>query len=205
MAFGLGLAAVYCWEGSLNSNETYVYLPESDSNGVFVVTIPVDPSVPVHKFYCEELTDESERSSCEHQVIFGDRDISFYDNGGLQGCGREQKSSDPAQCERSLEKARSFVWKHWREKKRGYIAVTGVASSDVKWVTHLFIEPAKDGNWCVVERTVPMLLPKYRELGLDDLITVEWKRAKSDDEEVGIKAGTRYLQLTDIVGDSLIL
>lgn len=203
MAFALGLSAVYCWKGSLKPGEAFVYSPESEPRGVFIVTVPVDPSRPVHKYYCEELTDEGERSSCIHQVIFEGRDMSLYDNRGLQGCGLEQMNSNAAGCERSLVSARAFVWKHWRQKKRGYLAVAG-ASKDAEWVTHLFIEPADNGKWRVVERTIPMILPAYRELGLDDLIEVKWRRATAQDEN-GFRRGTFYLELSDVVGDSLIL
>ncbi len=203
MAFALGLSAVYCWKGSLNPDEVFFYLPESDSSGVFIVTVPVDPSRPEYKYYCD-VQDESERTSCVHEVVFGGRDMSFYDNGGMNGCGREQKDSDAAGCERSLVSARAFVWTHWRQKRRGYIAVTA-ASPEFEWVTHLFIEPSDNGKWRVVERTLPMLLPEYRELGLDDLIEVKWKRATAEDERYGFKRGTLFLQLSDLVGDSLIL
>lgn len=207
MAFGLGLAAVYMWQGlSFAWWGVPVDLPEARSAEILEVTVPLEERPRGPKYLCDEFSDENDRASCLHQIIFEGRDTSLYDDGGLQGCGRERREADPLNCERSMEKARRFVWEHWKKRKRGYAAVAD-ASDRAEWVTHLFIEPNADGSWRVDARTVPMLRdpidPEHYWLG--DLVEIEWNTATADDKRYGLTQGTLYLKLTNITGDSLIL
>lgn len=207
MAFALGLAAVYMWQGlSVAWWGMPVDLPEARSARVLEVTVPVEEKPRGPKYLCDEFTDGNERASCLHRVIFENRDISLYADSGRQGCGLELREADPLKCEKSMEKARRFVWEHWKKRKRGYVAVVS-AYPEGEWVNHLFIEPAGDGNWRVDERTVPMLrytegLEHYR---LGSLVEIKWIRATADDESWGVKPGSMYLRLTNITGDSMIL
>ncbi len=207
MAFGLGLAGVYMWQGlSIGWWGVPVELPEARSGSVLEVTVPLIEKPLGPKYLCDEFTDTNDRESCLHQVIFKDRDMSLYDDGGRQGCSLEKRSVAPLDCERSLMKARRFVWDHWTKHKRGYVAVEQ-ATDEIDLVTHLFIEPTAKGNWRVVERPMPMLRkPEDPEhYLLDDIIEIKWKRATNEDKSYGLAPGTSYLELSDAVGDSLIL
>jgi hypothetical protein len=199
MAFSLGLAAVYMWQGlSFAWWGVPVDLPEARSASILEVTVPLEGKPP--EYLCDEFTDENDRASCLKQLIFEGRDISLYDDGGrvFTGC-----DDYPSYCKKPLAKARRFVWEHWKKHKRGHITVVS-GNPERVWARHLFIEPNAEGRWVVVERTVPMLRERS-ELRLDDLIEIKWKRATADDERFGVTRGTLFLWLDDITGNSLIL
>lgn len=207
MTFALGLASFYMWQGlSLGWWGVPVDLPEARSGSVLEVTVPVEKKPSGPKYLCDEFAEGVERDSCLDQVVFEGRDMSPYDEGGRQGCGREERNTAPSKCERSMEKARRFIADHWKKRKRGYIAVANT-SDKAEWVTHLFIEPAKNGSWRMYERTVPMLRepedPEHYSLGA--LIELEWYRATADDVRHGLTPGTLYLKLNNITGNSLML
>lgn len=207
MAFGLGLGAVYMWQGlSLGWWGVAVDLPEARSASVIEVTVPLGKKPSRPKYLCDEFIDQIERASCLDQLIDEGRDMSLYDDGGTHGCSRKRPECDLIRCEPTIEKARRFVWEHWKKRKRGYVAVVR-AYPEGERTTHLFIEPNENGKWRVVERTVPMLrepadTEHYR---LGELLEVNWNRATPKDERYGLTPGTPYLILTNITGDSLIL
>lgn len=206
-AFGLGLAAVFMWQGmSIAWGDVAIDLPKAQSGNVLEVTVSIAKRPPESRYFCDELVDQNERASCLHQLTFEGRDLELYDDGGLQGCGLERRSADQSGCERSIEKARRFVWEHWKKRKRGYVAVAQ-ASDKAEWVTHLFIEPTPDGSWRVDERTLPMLVEPADpdHYGLDDLIEIKWERATSEDVRFGLTPGAMYLRLSSMTGDSLVL
>ena len=207
MAFGLGLAGVYMWQGlTMAWWGVPVDLPEARSGNVLEVTVPLEEKSHGPKYLCDEFADQNDRASCLHEAIFESREISLYDDGGQLGCGLEQSKVTRIKCERSLEQARRFIWDHWKKRKRGYVAIAN-ASDKAEWVTHLFIEPGADGSWRVAERTIPMLRepqdPEHYWLG--DLVEIEWNRATDDDKVYGLTPGTLYLRLSNVTGDSLVL
>ena len=208
MAFGLGLAGVYMWQGlSLEWWGVPVDLPEARSDSVLEVTVPLEEKKSSEpKYLCDEFADQNDRASCLQKVIFKGRDISGYDDRGRLGCSLEKLNEAPLKCERSLMQARRFVWDHWKKHKLGYVVVEQ-AVDETERVTHLFIEPTAKGTWRVVERPVPMLRkPEDPEhYLLDDLIEIKWKRATNEDKKYGLAPGTLYLELSDAAGDSLIL
>lgn len=206
MAFGLGLAAVYMWQGlSLSWWGVPVDLPEARSASVLEVTVPVEEKPRGPKYLCDEFTNENDRASCLHQLIFEGRDMSLYADGGRQGCGLDNSLllETHANCKRSMEKARRFVWDHWKKRKRGYVAVV-TTFLEGEYTDHLFIEPNDNGSWRVDVRTVPMLrVMNPVEPRLGDVVEIEWYRATADDARV--TPGALYLRLINITGDSLIL
>lgn len=207
MTFGLGLAAVFMWQGlSLAWRDVPVDLPKTHSGDTIAITVPLERQPPRPTFLCDEFEDQNERAVCLDKVIFEDRDRSLYDDGGQQGCRLEQRKAARFECERSKERARRFIWDHWKKHKRGFVAVAN-PSMRGDWVRHLFIEQNADGKWRVDERTVPMLRqpedPEHYRLG--DLVEIEWSRATSEDKSYGLSPGTMYLRLSNITGDSLIL
>jgi hypothetical protein len=204
MAFGLGIAAVYMWQGlSVAWWGVPVDLPEARSASVLEVTVPLEEKPRGPDYLCDEHADPNDRAVCLDQVIFEGRDISLYDDGGRQGCGLV----NPLSCERSMEKARRFVWEHWKKRKRGHVAIARASVENGEWVTHLFIEPNADGSWRVDARWVPMLrdAEKLEHYLLGDLVEIKWRHATADDENWGVRPGTLYLRLSNITGDGLIL
>ena len=213
MAFALGMATVYMGNGlSIERSEIPVQLPLVSSGEVLEVMTP-DLRERPRRYVCDEEHDDDAHAACIHKAIFADRDMSLYGNGGYAGCvsanliGKLEYLS----CrERSLVRARSFVWDHWKDKKRGHIIVSFVGDGKI-FDTHLFVEPDDHpdaaGRWRIVERTMPKLAydPHGENLGLSDLHEVKWKRATRDDARFGPTLGTLFLQLTDDAGDSLDL
>jgi hypothetical protein len=49
--------------------------------------------------------------------------------------------------------ARSFLWEHWRDKKPGYLTITG-SSVDATSTSHIFVEEDEKGRWRVAWRLV---------------------------------------------------
>lgn len=207
-ALAIGLAAVFIWQViSISRESVPVEISKARSGDVLLITVPIEKDEnPEGKYLCDEFTVESDRSSCLNRVIFENRDMSLYDNFGPQGRSFEELNKDRLACRRSSAKARQFVWDHWTRRKRGYVAVAK-ASDGKTWKVHLFVEPAEEGKWRVVERTIPMLRkpedPEHFWLG--DLIEIKWGTADESTVRYGLLPGTKYLRLTNITGNSLIL
>lgn len=208
LALGLGIAAVYLWNGmSVAWGEVAVELPQANAE-----VLPVFPAVHESerklRYMCDDISEPADHAACLDQAIFEGRDLASYDFAGVVGCGVEDQKTSNDRCEADYKRARDFVWKHWTQKKSGYIEVRKRSIESARErTTHLFIEPDEAGKWRIVERTVPMLVPEDAgELRLDDLIEVDWE-ILSDLEEprVGYKRGTKVLRLTDLAGNSLIL
>lgn len=180
-AVAAGLVAVYVWQSlSFAIWGPPVELPKAQSGRILEVEIESEETEePI--YFCDEFADENERASCLYQLVFEGRDLSLYNSGGRLGCGIREKEADPISCERSVEKARRFIWEHWKMRKRGYLSVAR-SSGGHEGVTHFFIEPGFEGRWRIVENRVPMLKnpvdPEHYLLG--DLIEVRWKRASTD-------------------------
>ncbi|MEK7856260.1 MAG: hypothetical protein AAB288_09230, partial [Acidobacteriota bacterium] len=91
MAVGLGLAAVYMWQGlSLGWWCITLELPGARSANVFEVVVPPEEKPQGPNYVCDEISDENERASCLHRLIFGDRNMSLYNDAGRQGCGLDR-------------------------------------------------------------------------------------------------------------------
>lgn len=208
LALGLGVAAVYLWNGmSVAWSDEAVELPQADTE-----ILPVFPAVHESerklRYMCDDISEPADHSACIDEVVFQGRDLTSYDSARLMGCGVTNQISSPDECEAEYKRARDFVWKKWTHKKAGYIAIRSASTeSDREWTTHLFIETNEAGKWRIVERTVPMLVPEDAgDLRLGDLIEVGWEKATDFDENRGrAKRGTKVLRLTDMVGNSLIL
>lgn len=205
MAFGLALAAVHMWQGlSLGWWGVPVDLPEARSGHVLEVTVPLEEKPRGPKYFCEEFVDQAERAACLDKLIFEGRDMALFDDGGVHTCRHEP--SGRRECEPTIEKARRFVWEHWKKRKRGYVAVVH-HYREGKRTTHLFIERKADGKWHVAETTVPLLRERkdHEDYQLGSAIEIEWDRATADDERLGLTPGSLYLILINPTGDSLIL
>jgi hypothetical protein len=95
----------------------------------------------------------------EPETILEDRDLSDYALGGeTQDCFNNFED-EPRECEAQREKARDFILRHWRSKRRAYIEVQFNAIDNFS-DHHGFIEPNQHGEWEIVWRS-PMYLFNY--------------------------------------------
>src|SRR4030095_525617 len=78
------------------------------------------------------------------------RDIVKYDRLVLNSKATFafERSHDPV-----LSKARQFLWQHWKNRRLGYLTLTG-HSVDASSTSHVFVEPDNDGRWRVAWRIV---------------------------------------------------
>ena len=129
------------------------------------------------------------------KTINDNRDLSVYDFGGRQGCGIVPVS-EASRCNKSIKTARNFIWKHWQEKKKGYIIIK-MASDDAETDSHIFIEPDENGAWHIVwklERIFAVLMLKDasdRIVEIPDIRSLERRRAI--DRDYKYATGTFYL------------
>jgi hypothetical protein len=103
-------------------------------------------------------------------AAFGqDRDLRAYDNGGeFHTLFNSDEITD-------VKKLRDFVWKHWTEKRRGYVQVV-YRGTDAGSIAYLFIEP-NDDRWRIAWRyrhyqALPGT-PEYPVVDERDIVTVE--------------------------------
>lgn len=142
MAFALGLAAAYMWSGlSIWMNSVHVNLPKIESSDDVLFIFP------------STERDASPYFIPTEEDILDGRDLSNYDRGGyIESCEwiDENKS---ASCLKQREAARRFVFKHWSEKRNGYIQI-GHPCVDCSPVDHIFIEPDPTGEFRIVIKLV---------------------------------------------------
>ena len=87
--------------------------------------------------------------------IAQNRDLTQYELGGLfwsrnRSSGVFGNEKDKLEGEK---KVRDFIWRHWADKKRGYIKFNH-ANTDTSKTTHYFIEPNEKGEWIVVRKGI---------------------------------------------------
>jgi hypothetical protein len=104
------------------------------------------------------------------------RDMARY--GVLEVADPEPRTASDTAREPFLAQARTFIWEHWRDKKRGYLILT-TSSVDATASSHVFIERDETGRWRVYWRIVR---PRSR---IDDAPTtygVRWVRSGNRSE-----------------------
>ncbi len=115
------------------------------------------------------------------------RDMSQYKQGAHFVCCRFIPPSDRTNISVDEKTVRDFVWKHWTEKKRGYIRLSYLGA-DNSWTTHYFIEPDKNGEWIVLWKYLyKHTMPEYNQPtrnGYGTVRQVESVRRKDDWELV---------------------
>jgi hypothetical protein len=80
-----------------------------------------------------------------------ERDLSGYDLGGpVEEC-TWQEGNERKQCLIARDEARKFIYEHWLEKRKAYIAID-FPCVDCAPVLHVFIEPDDDGKWRIASR-----------------------------------------------------
>jgi hypothetical protein len=73
------------------------------------------------------------------------RNVTGYDKLGFD----YTKSTEPANLDRQLQK---FIYAHWQQHRRAFVVIRIIALADphrADITKLLFVEPAKDGSWCV--------------------------------------------------------
>jgi hypothetical protein len=130
-----------------------------------------------------------------------DRDLAKYDRFEV----RDSEHLHPWEWWRNpiLAQARSFLWEHWRGRKRAYLILTQ-SSVDHTVTSHIFLEPDDKGRWRVYWRRLDR-----REL-IDEPSTysVEWAVPNGWDRPgTPLPAGrepdplTNELEFRDICGE----
>jgi hypothetical protein len=123
------------------------------------------------------------------KTITEGRELSAYDQGGRFGCGGVFPASEDSRCKASIARARAFLWKHWQERRRGYIIVS-LGSYDADSDSHIFVEPDESGAWHIVWRIerVKSMEHQGEVDDVPDIRSVERRRAKKSDveEETGV-------------------
>ena len=66
-----------------------------------------------------------------------DRDLAKYDT--LEVADPEPRAVSDRRREPFLAQARTFIWEHWRDRKRGYLILT-LSSVDATGTSHIFVE-----------------------------------------------------------------
>jgi len=126
--------------------------------------------------------------------LIQNRDLSLYDFGNtFSNCFNHGFGiSEFRKCQKQLSEARTFIFKHWREKERGYIIYewSGVDSGSD---THIFIEPDSNGEWYLILRSAGDF--RYQNLEETKGYSIKYKRATVDDYP--FKIGTYFLSILD--------
>jgi hypothetical protein len=70
------------------------------------------------------------------------RDIRSYEDGGTVHFSMLEGDSSA-----NFGKVRDFLWKHWKERRRGKIVTTGSSIEGAPGRTSYFVEPDERGAW----------------------------------------------------------
>ena len=180
LTFSIGVAVASLW--AINWLSSPVDIPPPTMSEKRTVSVPAKP-----------------------RTVADDRDLSLYDFGGRQGCGIVLVSQAP-RCDASIRKARAFIWRHWQEKKRGYVIIK-MGTDDAESDAHIFVEPDESGGWRVVwkwERIFHASMPEISGR-IDDvpgIRAIERRRATSRDYR--FETGTWYLSFLDEGGEEIL-
>lgn len=158
MAFALGLAAVYMWNGfSIAMEPVPVELPSASEEVLYI--------------FPSSYRDASRYYIPKPGEIVAGRDLSQYDIAGYVEDCMGVDDDEWNDCLKQRDAARRFVADHWKEKRRGYIEI-GHPCVDCSPVDHIFIEPDAQGDWQIV-----ITLETNGPLRTDTAKSVRFKRA----------------------------
>jgi hypothetical protein len=126
----------------------------------------------------------------------GQRDPTGYD----KAVADYIHSSQPFVVTRDLQ---DFVWIHWTRHRRAYVVVRSVTAEGQQMINmtkRLFIEPARDGSWCVhgeiMSEVVPLRWMPASQKQPPQSVTRQFEAVSV--EKVG---GDRHLVLKDKTGN----
>jgi len=94
--------------------------------------------------------------------VAAQRDLSRYRKAGPYTSWPWDASGDCGHIEREAPKARAFIVRHWKAKRRAYVVINIVKATMTptrdlaieRQTAHIFVEPAGGGAWRVVWRNV---------------------------------------------------
>ena len=111
--------------------------------------------------------------------ITQNREMSEYEQGGHFWCSTRPYGNEEDRIN-GEKKVRNFIWKHWTEKKRGYIKMT-CGQTDTSQTIHYFIELDEKGKWSIARRNIFNNLQNEKTI-TDDFVTVERAEAKNEED-----------------------
>ncbi|MEP6923957.1 MAG: hypothetical protein ABI954_05810 [Pyrinomonadaceae bacterium] len=131
----------------------------------------------------------------EPQTIIQNRVLSDYNFGGRSADCFNNFSIKTRKCEAIRAEARSFILKHWQDKKRAYLVVE-FNSVDSFSEYHIFIEPDESGEWHIVWRQIA---PSTRSFaGNIEVMTTSFIKSKQTTTNTHrYRLGTSYLVFLD--------
>jgi hypothetical protein len=103
------------------------------------------------------------------------RNLSRYDK--LELTDPEPKTVVARWHDPLLAQARTFLWEHWRNRKRAYLVLT-LSSVDHTGTSHVFVEPDDIGRWRVYWRGVDSreVVDSPTEYSVGWVIPGEWDK-----------------------------
>jgi len=149
-------------------------------------------SVIISCFSCSFEPEINRKDNGELTVkdITQNRDMSQYDQGGHILCCHPVDDRKNIMSEE--KNVRDFIWRHWTEKKQGYIRLTYMGADNSN-TTHYFIEPNGDGEWIVVWKNLyKHSLPEYNQSIRDGFGIVEQVETKRGKDNWELKFKLRY-------------
>lgn len=186
-AFTMGLAGVYMWNCILIwLNEIPVDLPKVHSGENVLFVFPyVHPS-------------GAEAAAALTKRIIDGRDLSLFDLGGyVADCEPLIVPDDETRsCLSRREVAKTFIYDHLRQKRRGYVSV-GFPCVDCGPVYHFFIEPHMNDRWGIAAT-----LDTNGPLRTSHAVKIRFRPATHD--EVSHGNPSRILALIDQFGNEIV-
>lgn len=79
------------------------------------------------------------------------RDLTGYDK--LEVADPVPRTVSDRRRDPYMSQARTFLWEHWHDRKRGYLILT-LSSVDATGTSHVFVEKDEFGRWRVYWRIV---------------------------------------------------
>jgi len=125
------------------------------------------------------------------------RDLSLYDVAPeAKNCSWMQ-NAERGECLIERQRARQFIYEHWRLKKRGYISVE-FSCADCDPIVHYFIEPNENGTWRIASTLEDDRFPLHK---WEDAFDVRYRRATAREREA--ESSSNVLSFLDRSGKEI--
>jgi hypothetical protein len=192
--FALGLSFVWMVKGPPSLWEVPVNLPTASSDVLPVVAYKnwempegggSGPDGPRKTVIAAPGTAAQDRELSLYDIVTEVNECSWAETPQRSGCLAER------------QRARQFIYDHWRLKKRGYISVD-FPCTDCLPILHLFIEPDNYGSWHVSAKLED---DRYGFSDRDDAFDVKWRRAASHERR--LESTSKVLSFLDRSGKEI--
>ena len=117
---------------------------------VFLMLVFVLASCETKQTPAEKL-EKAEALAIKNAIA--DRDLTQYEQGAVFTCRTRFRNGNEKDHLAGEKKVRDFIWRHWTEKKRGYV-ILNCPGTDTTITTHYFIEPNEAGAWRIVRSSI---------------------------------------------------